>query len=261
MIYQGFDKTDHEEVGMQKKRTSYSQFSGLENLLQEAEKAQSFLTRTEYPQAIKSYEEVFLKLAKNEILQPQFLAKLSLEYMVSLLAESRVRQGFEVWSSRPQENIFGVGIQALDLGYAHIQDLINYDFVCAYFQAISHQKAVTKTKNINLYLSRITEYAAENHNMELLTQALSNWRLLLNMSFGHTIPHAQLKEYLKYYQKHSKYLHQDKLSNRYEYLSFAAWEAQDEFKALGHVLGLHKGDLEKGLADLDVFFTLQKMIP
>jgi hypothetical protein len=156
----------------------------------EGQKADHLYEEGRYREAQKAYLALVGKIEETDHVDSYLVSKITLGLMLTHIKSGDLQRAFSIWNSHIDSSLFGIGIYGLENAQTNIEDMICYDFLCAYLHSISDAPKYECASAINTYMSRVCEYGFEQKDSEMLKGAINNWKLHLNEVFKGTIPHA-----------------------------------------------------------------------
>jgi len=162
--------------------------SQLEKFCQAGADADASLASGNYRDALKAYSAILSDVEKTGQLDSYLLAKVTLGTLRCHVKLADFQAAVEIWNAHMDESLYGIGVYALENAQTKIEDLLVYDMLCAFLHTCIDGDKVQSAKAVNLYLSRVCEYALEHGERALMVQALANWKSHLKEIFGGAFP-------------------------------------------------------------------------
>lgn len=160
----------------------------LEKFCQAGANADASLAKGNYREALKAYSTILSDVEKTGQLDSYLLAKVTLGTLRCHVKLAEFHAAVEIWNAHMDESLYGIGVYALENAQTKIGDLLVYDMLCAFLHTRVDGEKVQTAKAVNLYLSRVCEYALEHGERALMVQALANWKSHLKEIFGGAVP-------------------------------------------------------------------------
>jgi len=170
----------------------------IDELCRRGEQSNEWLKQGRFREAQGHLLKILKELDGVERLDSFILAKTTLALLLTHIKLGEFQKAFSLWNSQSQESIAGLGIYALEHAQTGIEDLICYDFACAYLHSLSAEERITSARAVNQYMSRICEHYRDSENHEGLLLALSNWKQHLREIFGLSLPHDIAKPLIEF---------------------------------------------------------------
>ncbi len=149
-------------------------------------------------EALLAYQGIIKKVEDSGELDSYLLAKVTLGALRAHTKLANFKEAIEIWNADIEESLWGIGIYALENAQTRIEDLIVYDMICAFLHTMIDGSREQATKAVNLYLSRVCEYAEETAEKALMVQALANWKAHLKEIHQGTIPQSAAMELIHF---------------------------------------------------------------
>lgn len=155
----------------------------------EGQKADHLYQEGRYREAQRCYLDLIGKIEETDQVDSYLVSKITLGLMLTHIKSGDFARAFSIWNSHIDSSLFGIGIYGLENAQTNIEDMICYDFICAYLHSVSDAPKYEAGAAVNVYMSRVCEHGFETKNTELVRKAINNWKQHLNEIFQGTIPH------------------------------------------------------------------------
>lgn len=198
----------------------------------EGQKADQLYKEGRYREAQRSYLDLIGKIEETDQVDSYLLAKITLGLMLTHIKSGEVQKAFSIWNSHIDSSLFGIGIYGLENAQTNIDDMICYDFVCAYLHSVSESPKYECASAINTYMSRVCEHGFEQSDSELVRKAINNWKLHLAEVFKGSIPHNYALPLIETEKRHGQPVAQSGL----QFSELTDWHRPENFREVSRVV-------------------------
>lgn len=210
------------------------QLKNLEKYCRLGERADTHLRQGKAREALKLYLEIIAGLETDGEVDSYLLAKVTLGVLRCYVKLADYKAAFTVWNASLDDGLFGIGIYSLENAQTTVQDLITYDMMCAFLHTLAAAEKHESAAAVNQYLSRVCEYAIEESDRKLLSQALSNWKQHLREIFSTSLPHEFAVPLIKFERQLAAAVIPQPIDFPYP----TAWEKPTDFQEMSRVIQL-----------------------
>jgi hypothetical protein len=160
-------------------------------------KADTLYREGRYREAQALYHRLLKDVERSGHVESFLAAKITLGLLLTHIRMGQLKEAVSIWTSHIEDSLFGIGIYGLEHAQTHVQDLICYDFVCAYLHSLTAQDPSHSGDAVNMYMSRVCEHYRETGEDDMIRLAVSNWKQHLNEVHGSRLPHQAAAELIK----------------------------------------------------------------
>jgi len=162
------------------------------------QKADEALKGGRTKEALLAYQNIIKKVEDSGELDSYLLAKVTLGALRAHTKLANFKEAIDIWNAHMDESLWGIGIYALENAQTRIEDLVVYDMLCAFLHTMIDGSRDQSAKAVNLYMSRVCEYAEETGERALMVQALANWKAHLKEIYQGSIPQPVAAELIHF---------------------------------------------------------------
>ena len=198
----------------------------------EGEKADQLYKAGRFREAQRAYLDLIGKIEETEHVDSYLVAKITLGLMLTHIKSGDLQRAFSIWNSHIDSSLFGIGIYGLENAQTNVDDMICYDFVCAYLHSVSESPKYECASAINTYMSRVCEHGFELNDSELVRKAINNWKLHLSEVFKGSIPHGYALPLIEAEKRHGSSVTQSGL----QFSEPATWHRPENFREVSRVV-------------------------
>ncbi|MCM2282506.1 MAG: hypothetical protein NDI61_11750 [Bdellovibrionaceae bacterium] len=193
-----------------------------------------------YREAHVGYARLLQEIENSRLVDSYLLSKITLGLLMTHIKLGEYPQAFAIWNSTAEDSLFGLGIYGLEHAQTSVQDMICYDFVCAFLHSLSAGDKDDAATAVNQYMSRICEHFFDLSDEPMLRLAISNWKQHLKEIFGSSLPHASAKPLIETERRLMSALAIGRGGAvRLQGLGFpplSAWEKPEGFREVSHII-------------------------
>lgn len=204
----------------------------VEKFCEAGAKADAFLLRGDYREALKLYASILSDVEKSGQLDSYLLAKVTLGTLRCHVKLADFHHAVEIWNAHMDESLYGIGVYALENAQTKIEDLLVYDMLCAFLHTRVDGDKTQSAKAVNLYLSRVCEHALENGERALMVQALANWKSHLKEIYGGAFPQNVASALIQFEQQFGEVVRPRPI----DFPMPSAWERPKSFRETSTVI-------------------------
>jgi hypothetical protein len=212
----------------------------------QGERADAFFMNGRYSEAYNTYLTLLEDLEKTPHADSYLAAKLTLGILLTHIKSGRLQEAVEVWNSDMEESLLGIGIYSLENAQTTVDDMLMYDFICAYLHSISDAGKLESAKAINQYLSRVCEHAFDEGNRELFAMAIGNWKIHLRDVFKTALPQAIAAPLIEFEKQFGEIVK----SSALHFPRFTSWQKPDDFREMSRVLSFKVAEQNPQFQDI-----------
>jgi hypothetical protein len=155
-----------------------------EDFCQRGEKADQLFSQGRYKEALDQYHALFAAMKERGHVDSYLASKVTLGVLVSYIKSGQLKKAHDVWNASMEDSFFGIGIYGLENAQVTVEDLLTYDFICAYLHSISEAPQNESADAVTQYMSRICEHSQEVGARGLGRMAVNNWKQHLREIFS-----------------------------------------------------------------------------
>lgn len=159
-----------------------------EEICRAGEAADAKLLNGQAREALRLLNDLGSRLETTGAADSYLAARYTLSVLRCHLKLGDFKTAFAVWNANIEDNLYGIGIYALESAQTTVRDMIAYDMICAFLHTLADHEKPAAGSAINQYLSRVCEYATEQGDRATMKLALNNWKQHLRDVFGGTLP-------------------------------------------------------------------------
>ena len=160
----------------------------LDEYCRQGEKADSLYINGKFDKAEKEYHSLLKEMHGSGTIDTFVVSKITLGLLLTYIKKEEFSKAFEIWTSDPEKNIFGIGIMGLGETFqVALHDTMVYYAACAYMYTLIEDEPKNIAEEIAALMESIISYAREKEP-EMLPQIISNWKSHLRDIFNIFIP-------------------------------------------------------------------------
>lgn len=208
--------------------------TGYDYYCEAGERADTHVRQGRARDALKVYSEVIARLESDGEMDSYLLAKVTLGVLRAQIKAGDFKSAFAVWNASIDDGVFGIGIYALESAQTTVEDMIEYDMICAFLHTLADADKKESASAVNQYLSRVCEHGIETGDRKILSQAVGNWKIHLREIFNGSIPHQFAVPLIRFEKELGTPVAQTGLEFPYP----TAWEKPADFREMSRVVQL-----------------------